>query len=235
MKKLILVMSVILIASAINAQSLDEILKKYTVANKLDQVSKFKTIKITAKMSMASMGMEMPMEMWMKNPSKVKTVTSFNGQDMVQVFDGEKGYMVNPMTGSSAPVEMSAEDIASIKRSNMFENYLATYNKEGKLALQGEEAVNGSPAFKLKATINPTTTTDIFIDKTSYRIVKSTVNTSSQGTQVSIDSFPTDYQEINGFVVPMKTTMSMQGMEFAIIFSKVEVDIPMEDSIFTVK
>jgi hypothetical protein len=235
MKKLILFLSGILIASAINAQSLDEIVKKYTVANKLDQVSKFKTIKVTAKMSMPAMGMEMPMEMWMKNPNKIKSVTSFNGQDMIQVFDGEKGYMVNPMTGSSSPVEMSADDIASIKRNNMFENYLANYHKEGKLTLLGEEAVNGAPAFKIKAAINPTTTTDMFIDKSTYRLVKSTVNSNSQGMAVSVDSFPTDYQEINGFVIPMKTTMTMQGMEFSIIFSKVEVDVPMEDSIFTVK
>ena len=40
----------------------------------MDQVSKLKTIKITAKMSM--MGMDMPMEMWMKNPDKIKTVTT---------------------------------------------------------------------------------------------------------------------------------------------------------------
>jgi hypothetical protein len=171
----------------------------------------------------------------MKNPNKIKTVTSFNGQEMIQVFDGEKGFTVNPMTGSSAPVEMSADDISNIQRNNMFENYMANNLKEGKLALQGEEAVNGAPAFKVRATINQTTTADMFIDKSTYRLVKSTINSNSQGMPVSVDSFPSDYQEINGFIVPMKTTMSMQGMEFSIIYSKVEVDVPMEDSIFTVK
>jgi hypothetical protein len=32
----------------------------------------------------------------------------------------------------------------------------------------------------------------------------------------------------------MKTTSSAQGMEFAITFTNVEVDLPMEDSIFKV-
>ena len=41
------------------------------------------------------------MTMWMKNPNKIKTVTSINGQEMIQVFDGVKGYTVNPMTGST--------------------------------------------------------------------------------------------------------------------------------------
>src|SRR4030042_6291196 len=105
MKKLFFITSCLLAAAAINAQSLDEIVKKYAVANKLDQVSGKQTIKITASLSM--MGMEMPMEMWMKKPNKIKSVTNFNGQEIVQVFDGEKGYMINPMAGSNVPVEMT--------------------------------------------------------------------------------------------------------------------------------
>ena len=61
-------------AVIINAQTLDEIVKKYSEANKLDKVSGLKPLKITAKMSV--MGMDMPMEMWMKNPNKIKTVTT---------------------------------------------------------------------------------------------------------------------------------------------------------------
>ena len=119
--------------TAINAQSLDEIVKKYTAANKLDKVANLKTIKITANMSM--MGMEMPMVMWMKNPNKIKTVTTINGQDMIQVFDGEKGYVINPMTGSTDPVEMTPDQVKQTLRSNMFQNYLANYFKNGQLAL----------------------------------------------------------------------------------------------------
>jgi hypothetical protein len=102
MKKLLLTVSFLLAVVMINAQSLEDIIKNYTVANKLDKLSGFKTIKITAKTSM--MGMDMPIEIWMKNPNKIKSVTSVNGQSIIQVFDGEKGYMVNPMAGSSEPV-----------------------------------------------------------------------------------------------------------------------------------
>ena len=109
-------------------------------------------IKISAKMSM--MGMEMPMEMWMKNPNKIKTVTNFNGQEMISAFDGTKGYMVNPMTGSTTPVEMTADEVKQIQNNNMFKNTLENYLKEGKLTLLGEENVNNKPAFKIKADID---------------------------------------------------------------------------------
>jgi hypothetical protein len=54
----------------------------------LIKVANLKTIKITANMSV--MGMEMPMVIWMKNPNKIKSVTSFNGQDMIQVLTEKK-------------------------------------------------------------------------------------------------------------------------------------------------
>lgn len=142
MKKLFLAATFLLAATALNAQSLDDIISSYTAANKLDKVGNIKTIKIAAKTSV--MGMDMPIEMWMKSPDKIKTVTSFQGQEMIQLFDGEKGYMVNPMTGSSTPVELTPEQVNQIGRNNYFNNYMAQYLKEGRLALEGEESVNGS-------------------------------------------------------------------------------------------
>jgi len=229
MKKLIFIMAGLIMMSVISAQSLDEIVKKYTAANKLDNVANLKTIKITANMSL--MGMEMPMVMWMKNPNKIKSVTTFNGQDMIQVFDGEKGYVVSPMTGSTEPVEMTPDQVKQTLRSSMFQNYMATYLKNGQLTLNGEENVNDKPAYKLQATIEGGTVIDMFIDKTSYFLVK----TATTASGVTMESFPTDYTETSGIMIPMKTSTTAQGMDILINFTKVEVDVPMEDSIFTIK
>jgi hypothetical protein len=229
MKKLILVLTGIFAFVIINAQSLEDIITKYTAANKLDQISKLKTIKLTGNMSM--MGMEMSMEIWMKNPDKIKTVSIMNGMETVQVYDGVKGYMINPMTGSVDPVEMTQEQIKETLRGNMFQNYMATYLKNGQLKLAGEEKVNDKPAYKLKASIEGGVNVDLYIDKGTYLLVK--ISTTSQG--MSMDSYPSDYTENNGVFLPMKTTTSAKGMEFTLQFTKVEVDIPMDDSIFKVK
>jgi outer membrane lipoprotein-sorting protein len=233
MKKFFLIITCLLVVVVINAQSLEEIVKNYTAANKLDQVSKLETLKITGNMSM--MGMEMPMEMWMKNPNKIKTVTIMNGQQIISVFDGEKGYNINPMAGSSDPVEMTPDQVKQTLRSNMFQNYMANYLKNGQLVLAGEEKVNEKPAYKIKATIEGGTVIDLFIDKTSFLLVKTSVTTSQGGMMITMDSFPSDYTETNGVLLPMKTTTSAQGMEFVINFTKVEVDLPMDDSVFKVK
>ena len=233
MKKLTFIMAGLIMMSVINAQTLDEIVKKYTEVNKLDHVASLKTIKITAKLSM--MGMEMPMVMWMKNPDKIKSVTTVNGQDMIQVFDGEKGYTVSPMTGSTEPVEMTPDQVKQTVRSNMFQNSMANYFKNGQLALAGEENVNDKPAYKLKATTEGGQVIDMYIDKSSYFLVKTSTTTESNGMTVTADSYPSDYTETSGVMIPMKTTISAQGMDIVMNFTKVEVDVPMEDSIFKIK
>jgi hypothetical protein len=229
MKKLIFIMAGLVMMSVISAQSLDEIVKKYSAANKFDNVANLKTIKITANMSL--MGMEMPMVMWMKNPNKFKSVTTFNGQEMIQVFDGEKGYVVSPMTGSTEPMEMTPEQVSQTLRSSMFQNSMATYLRNGQLTLKGEENVNDKPAYKIQATIEGGTVIDMYIDKSSYFIVK----TATTASGVTMESFLTDYTETNGVMIPMKTSTSAQGMDIVINFTKVEVDTPMEDSVFKIK
>ena len=233
MKKLMFILAGLVAFTAINAQSLDEIVKKYSEANHQDKVAAMTSIKITAKMSM--MGMDLPMEMWMKNPDKIKTVTNFNGQEIISAFDGTKGYSINPMTGSADPVEMTPDQIKQTQNSNMFKNFMANYLKEGKLTLEGEENVNNKPAFKVKADLDGGNSTYMFIDKETYLLTKTSATVNQGGTAVTVDSYPTDYKEMNGVMLPMKTTSSAQGMDFVLVFDKVEVNIPMEDSIFKIK
>lgn len=233
MKKLLLSVSFLLVFIVLNAQSLEDIINKYTVANKLDKITDFKTLKITAKTSL--MGMEMPMEIWMKNPNKIKSVTSFNGQEIVQVFDGEKGYMINPMAGSTEPVEMTADQLKDVTRSNMFNNYMAQYLKDGKLILDGEDNVNGKPVFKVKAALEGGNSATMFIDKSTYLLLKTIADVNQGGMAMTVESFPSDYTETNGILLPMKTTTSTSGMEIVTTFTKVEVDVPIEDSVFKIK
>jgi hypothetical protein len=216
----------------LNAQSLNEIVKDFSVANKLDKITSLKTIKLTGKMSM--MGMEMPMVIYMKNPDKIKSVASINGQEMIQVYDGEKGYVINPMTGSSAPVEMSKEEAKQLLRSNVFQNYLDDYLKNNQLTLEGVESINGKPAYKIKAAIEGGNIV-IFIDKETNLIVKTVGEVNQGGMAMTLESIPSEYKETDGVLLPMTTITSAAGMEFIYKYSDVKVNEPMDDSIFNVK
>jgi outer membrane lipoprotein-sorting protein len=233
MKKSLTILACILFVASLNAQSLEEIISKHSAVNKYDKLATTKTIKISAKMSM--MGMEIPMEMWMKNPDKIKSVTNINGQEIISAYDGTKGYTINPMAGSADPVEMSGDEVKQALSSNKFKNTLADYLKEGKLTLLGEENVKDKPAFKIKADVDGTNSSTMYIDKDSYLLTRVTATVNQGGMPMTVDSYPSDYKEVEGILMPMKTTTSAQGMEIIMIFDKVEVNVPMEDSIFKLK
>jgi outer membrane lipoprotein-sorting protein len=233
MKKLVFVLTGLIAVAVVNAQSLDEIVKNYSSAMKSDKLASVTSIKITGKMS--TMGMEMPMVMFMKNPNKIKVTYSFNGQDIVSVFDGEKGYMINPMMGSSDPVELTGDQLKQVQNNSAFSNELLNYFKNGQLTLEGQENVNDKPAFKLKV-IEGTSPVYMFLDKESYLLVKTSTTVDQMGTSTNVDSYMTDYVDIDGVVMPKKTTAMANGMEAAVItFDKIEVNIPMDDSVFKIK
>ena len=76
----------------------------------------------------------------------------------------------------------------------------------------------------------------MFIDKDSYMLVKSTTTVEQMGTSMNVDSFMSDYVDIQGVVIPKKTTAMANGMEAAVLpFDKIEVNVPIEDSVFRLK
>lgn len=233
MKKLFFLLTGVLLFAAVSAQSLDEIVKKHSIAMKSDQLAKVRTIKITG--NMLAMGMEMPMELYVKNPDKIKVVYNFSGKEIISVFDGKKGYMVNPMTGSGNPVELTVEQLKQLQKSNVFNNEVMNYFNKKQLTLAGEENVNGKPAYKLKVTVSGSSPVYMYIDKGSSLLVKASTTVDQMGTSMNVDSFMTDYTDNNGVVIPKKTTAVANGMEAAVItFDKVEINIPIEDSVFKV-
>lgn len=233
MKKVFLVLTGLIAVAVINAQSIDEIVKNYSSAMKTDKLASVSSIKISGKMS--AMGMELPMVMYMKNPNKIKVTYSFNGQDMVSAFDGEKGYTINPMMGSSDPVELTGDQLSQVQNNNVFNNELIKYFKAGQLTLEGDENVNDKPAFKLKANVG-SSPVFMYLDKGTYMLVKTNATVDQMGTAMNVDTYMTDYVNIDGVIMPKKITSMANGMEAAVItFDKIEVNLPMEDSIFKLK
>jgi hypothetical protein len=176
--------------------------------------------------------MDLTYEMYSKKPDKFKVVADFQGQQIVTVIDGNKGYTINPMSGSSDPVEIDAAQVEQNSTNNLFNNYVDGYLKKGVLTFEGTENVGDKPAFKLKASPNDNMTLYLFIDKGSNMLVKTTTSMVQEGMPVEAESLFTDYKEFDGVIVPMKVTTTASGMEILMTYDKVEVNLPMEDSIF---
>jgi len=234
MKKLIILLPALLVASVCSAQTLDEIIKKYYAANGTEILEKASTLYIEGIMS--QMGNDIPLFVNVKKPDKVKVVISFSGMDIIQAFDGEKGYMVNPLSGSTDPVEMTAKELIGVQDYNMFRDNVLDNFKAGRVKLEGVEDVNGKPAYKLTITDEAGTVTGAFIDKESFLTVKTTAKVNQMGQEMEVESYITEYMDINGVKFAKVIKQMVNGMELGgMTFTLVELDKPLDDSVFKIK
>ena len=237
MKRLTLFSFAIIFAiSAANSQTLDEIIKQYSVAIGADNLASIKTIKATGRTS--TMGMDMPMTAFMKNPNKIRVTTSFMGQEMIMIFDGVNGYMINSMLGSAQPTELNGEQLRQLQSYNTFNNNLLKFHENKQITFEGTENINGNPAYKLKINVPELLEQPmyIFIDQKTGLPAKATVAVEQMGTLMNVETFTSDYVNVSGVVMPKKSTVIMNGMEImTMLFDQIEVDIPIDDSVFTVK
>lgn len=234
MKKLLILLPAILVASVCSAQSLDEIVNRYYNANGTEKLEKATTLYMEGRAT--QMGTEMPMIISVKRPDKVKVIITYSGMDIITMYDGEKGYMVNPLAGMTEPVEIPAEQLSGVKEYNMFRNNVMDAFRAGKLKLDGEEQVNGKPAFKLTLTSESGDVSGLFIDKESYLTIKTTSKVSQMGQEMEVESYIKEYHDVNGVKFAKVITQMVNGMEMGgVTFDKVEIDREIADSVFTIK
>jgi len=234
MKKSLLVLSMLTLVTIANAQSLEEIVKKNFLAQGYDKLQDATSIYIEGKT--VQMGTELPMIMQMKKGGKVKVTMTFNGMDIVTAFDGQKGWMINPMTGSDTPVEIPAEQLGEIKKNDIYRSQLQEFMSSGKLQLSGEEDVDGKPAYKMMATQETGSPIYFYVDKGSFLLVKTSVTVNAMGQEMTVDSYVKEYTEIGGFKFQKYSTTFLNGQESgSVTFDKIELNKDIDDSIFELK
>ncbi|MDX9928615.1 MAG: hypothetical protein RBS37_02055 [Bacteroidales bacterium] len=234
MKRLVLSLTMLAVLTTLGAQSLEEIARKNYEATGQAAFAEAQTVTIHAKAYQG--GMEIPMVISMKKPDKVRITMTFQGMEIIQAYDGVKGYMVNPMMGSSEAVELPPAEAANMKNQANFTTNLTDYLKDNKLEMVGDADVGGKSAWKIKIIMPTGDIAYIYIDKASYRQLKSDMSVSQMGMEINIETYLADYATFNGLMLPKTTTSYANGTEMMmVVIEKAEVNLPMDDKIFIIK
>ena len=219
---------------AVQAMDADELIKKNIEATGgLEKIKSVKSVKYTGKF--LTQGMEFPFTMIQKRREKMRIEAEIMGSTMVQVFDGEKGWGINPMTGSSDPQPMSGMEEKSFKLQADMDGPLIDYADKGyTVEYLGEEDVEGTPAYKLKVDTNNGIVMNIFFDK-DYFPEHQEFEQPSPWTRTNSKPRPTPatIQEVDGMVMPFAIeTRSGDQVLNQVVMEKVEYNVEVDDSIF---
>jgi outer membrane lipoprotein-sorting protein len=218
---------------SLSAQDLQEILDNHFETIGQKNLLKVKTLTATGKAS--QMGMEFPFTMMNKRPDKLKIIIDIQGSQIIQACDGENVWAINPMSGSSEPIDVTGPDADGLKESADMDGQLWKWKEKGhQLELEGTEETEGSEAYVLKLTKKNGNIDYYYIDPDSYLILKTKSKIMMEGSEVEMESLLSNYQDVEGYIMPFTTEQKMNGQTMiTILIDEVRLNEEMDDPIFS--
>jgi outer membrane lipoprotein-sorting protein len=201
----------------------------------LEKLQTIRTLKRIGDVHM--MGMDMPLVMYQKRPDKIRTEVEIPNMnvEVISAYDGETAWMLNPMMGS-APQAMSPEQSRNMLNQVDIDGTLVNYEAKGfSVEYLGETEVAGKPAHKLRLTHPDRPENFLYLDATTYLVVKSEGQgpDPQTGQLVTTEIYLSDYRPVNGVMMPHALEVHLRGEKFQdIVFSSIVVNTEMSDKLF---
>ena len=232
MKQILILAALMLVATVgVQAQTLEKVLNKHYAASGVEKIKDIKTFRVNAKASV--MGMEMPMTILVKKPNKFKVSVEVMGQKTVSAFDGETGWMLNPMQGTGVQ-DLKGEQLKQASSQADFEGELYNYAAKGYSAeLIGKVNSDGVEAFRIKLTGKDGQVKNYFIDAKTYLLQKMKTKIEAMGQTAELETKILEYQDVKGLKMAKKLEVVMPMGTQAIVMEEIKIDEKIDDSEFT--
>ena len=233
-KKVFVVLSVMsLFVLSAAAQSVDEIVKKNIEAHGGYEAQK-NVNSMIMKGTITQMGMEISMKMYQKRPNKRRMEATVQGMTIVDCFDGETAWMINPITGDPAPREKSPEEAKLVKNDADFDGHLLDYKEKGHtVELLGTEDLEGTEVYKLKVTLKSGTVVYYYLDTEHCIELKTSSTITQQGQEIVSDTFFSDYKPVGELMVAHAIEQHLNGQtSMQIAINEVIFNSEIDDSLF---
>lgn len=234
MKRIIMLITVFasLTAASTYAQSADDIVNKYIEAiGGKDNLKKLKTIKRAGNLEVQP-GMSAPVTLQLIDGKSMRFDLTIQGMTMIQVIDGNSGWMVMPFQGVTTPEPIPEDQVKEMKGEMDITGELFNYKDKGfTLALDGMEKVNEKDTYKLKLTSKDGKVNYYYIDKDTFFPVKEMQIVKAEEKDVEISKYYSDFRKSDsGLVFAYKLKSDNGGGD--ITWESIEVNPKIDPSIF---
>jgi hypothetical protein len=227
--------AIVFLPVAVHAQTVDEIIAKNVQAHGgMEKMKAVQTVRITGKLNAGGIRAGFLQEN--KRPDKVREEQIIQGLAAIQAYDGKIGWQVNPFGGRRDPELMSQDDIKGLTIDADIDGPLVDYKEKGHEAeLVGHDSVEGTDCYKIKLSLKNGDVRYYFLDADSFLELKIETQSSIRGTIQYAETYFGDYEEVKGLYYSFAFESGAKGDSNRVKFAvdKVEINVPLEDSIFT--
>lgn len=178
----------------------------------------------------------LPFVMKLKRSHKSRFEIAFNEQTSVQVYNGAEGWKVRPFLNRSEVEPYTKAEANAAEATDELDGPLVDYAAKGtKVALVGNESVEGHPAYKLKLTLRGGEQRHLWIDAGSFLELKADgAPRVLDGQSHDVAIYYRDYNSEHGLIVPHTLETAVQGVKatYKIHISRVAINEVFSDSLF---
>ncbi len=179
-------------------------------------------------------GMTFPLTVMSMAPNMQRVEVDVQGQKVVESFDGEVAWTINPFMGSTEPVKKTEEETTEAAK-QVFEDELINWKEKGHtVTVEGTEEVDGVETIKVKMVKASGDEVVYFFDPENYVPIMSR-NYMAFGPMEgkAIDTYLSDYDEVDGLIVPFSIEQKIEGQTMMkMTAEKIEFNLPMDKENF---
>jgi outer membrane lipoprotein-sorting protein len=235
MSRLTFAVSLLVVAAAAHAQTVDEIVAKNLQAKGgAEKWQSVNSVKMTGKIT--AQGQELPLTVYAKRPNLSRQEITLPDGKVVQAFDGTTAWVINPMMGSDAPQAIPAGAADVMKNSADFDGALINYKNKGHtIEFVGKEKLGDKDVYHLKVTMKGGQVQHYFLDAESGLEMKTSaeVDMGMGGAKQTLDTEMANYKQVGGIMLPHTVKQFMNGKQMVeMSVTGVEFNAPVDDSIF---
>jgi outer membrane lipoprotein-sorting protein len=222
------------VAAEETALTADQIVQKHIQAlGGPAKLNAIQTLVVTGKATVLGQA-EAPLTIRIKRPNLMRLEMNFQGQKIVQAFDGVTAWTINPMIGSE-PKQSSAEDTRAAQESSDFiGGNLVDYKTKGNtVELVDKEDIDGMAVYKLKITKKSGSVEYDYLDAMSFLPVKTEGKRTQLGQEIVYESKIADYKPVEGVLMPFSLTQLVNGrLAMQISIEKMDANTTLDDAAF---
>jgi hypothetical protein len=218
------------------SQTLDDVLaRNHLSRGGRDKLLAVKSLKISGRMTLPELGIEMPLVLWQKDPDKLRIESTFQNQVIVQASDGGNTWRILPFLQTGEPQDMPADLALMFRECADFPDPLVFYKARGdRLELLGREEIGGTPVYKLRLTRRGVDRPILyFLDAESGMEMKNSSPVMNGGKERTVESWPRDFRPVDGVMMPFAVETRGDGkLLMQMTFDSVEINPVIDDSLF---
>ena len=233
MKKILSIAQLALLTMGVaNAQTADAIAKKYVEA--IGGAAKWKAVKsMKQTINISTQGIDIPGTIVSDAKNRARVDVTAMGSKIVQAKDGITAWWINPFQGATQAAKMPAAVAKEFLAQEFLDNIIDWKKRGSTLTLDGEEKVGDKDCFKLKLVRKDQSEVFYFIAKDNYTLVMSRAKSSAQGTEQTVDTLFSDYEDFGGLLIAKKIVNKTGGaVRETTTIQAVELNVEVTDDMF---